>query len=73
MIRNCSSLFKKNVIICLIYVGDTKILRSLRFYLHVVFKHCVFKNNTALTLLQFSQCDISIHTSAFLNVTWYRI
>jgi len=33
----------------------------------------VFKKHTALTLLQFSQCDISSHTSAVLNVTWYRL
>jgi hypothetical protein len=73
MILYCSSLFTKNTCYNLLDLCRWyKILRNLRFYRHVVFKHCVFKKQTALTVLHFSQCDISSHTSAVLNVTWYR-
>jgi hypothetical protein len=36
-------------------------------------KYCAFKKHTAGPVIQFSQCDISIHASPVLYILWYRI
>jgi hypothetical protein len=36
-------------------------------------KYCVFKSHTPLPVIQFSQHDISIHTSLVTYILWYRI
>jgi hypothetical protein len=36
-------------------------------------KYCVCKEHTALLVIQFSQCDISIDALLFLYILWYRI
>jgi hypothetical protein len=36
-------------------------------------KYCVFKKHTAVPVVQFSQCDISIHTSLVIYILLYRI
>jgi hypothetical protein len=34
--------------------------------------YCVFKKHTTLPVIQFCQCDVSIHTSVVLNILLYR-
>jgi hypothetical protein len=36
-------------------------------------KYCVFNKHTALPVIQFSQCYISIHASLVLYILWHRI
>jgi hypothetical protein len=36
-------------------------------------KYCDSKKHTALPVIQFSQHDVSIHTSIVLYICWYRI